>query len=278
MSNATSRTLDAAAAQELLAEATKLGLALKPMLVEIASLAPQADAILTDAIATSSSDRTKAILSQATAKHAEIIKAGVRLSSGSNIIIDRYEKSKHDEPLRTVLALLGNVDAAKLANEELLAQCVRARQTLEDAPEVWAVQVSSVNIPLYSLPFFHLNLLRAFLNRPSVLDSTFSGAAALFKALAKDFAGEVVPFLGTIETIVQLATPAMERDVERMRQATERLDRLFQFDDSLTNLTSHARYVESTIRLADEATTDYCARFERDAAWLIGALTAAARA
>ncbi|HTH59677.1 MAG TPA: hypothetical protein VL689_05925 [Paraburkholderia sp.] len=277
MSNSTSRTPDAAAARRLLVEATKLGHAVKPVLVEIASLVPQVDAILREAIATSSSDRTRAILSEAIDKHAEIINAAVRLSSHSSIVIDRHKKSKQDERLGKAFALVRNLDATKLEDAELVAQCKRAIQSLVEAPEVWAVQISSVNIPLYSLPFFHLNLLRAFLNRPSVLDSTFSSAVSLFKALAKDLAGEVVPFLGTIETIVQLATPAMERDIEHMRQATERLDRLFQFDDSLTNLTSHARYVESTIRLADEATTDYVARFERDAAWLIDALTAAAR-
>ena len=256
----------------LLAEATKLGNALAALLSEIAALAPQVNTILASAIATSSSARTKSILQEAIDKHADLIRAGASLPNHSQVILERFKQSKHEVALRTVLALLDNIDVDKLADEELLAQCTRARQTIEQAPEVWAIQVSAVHIPLYSLPFFHLNLLREFLNRPSRLDQTFSGAIALFKAVAKDLAGEAVPFLGVLETVFELTTPAMERDVESMRHATNKLDRLFQFDDALTNVMSHARYVEAAIRFADDSTRAYSLHFERDATWLATAL------
>ena len=265
------------AAQQLLAEATQLASDMQQVLSELLSLAPEVATILSSAITTSSSSRAKLVLQQTIDKHNEVIRFGRTLPDGSNDIIQRYRDAKLDAVLREVSLRLAKVDPQKLENEELLIQCNRARETILNAPDVWAVCISAVNISLYSLPFYHLSVLRAFLNRPSAVNKAFSSAASIFKALVKDLGGEVVPFIGVLETIFELTTPLLERDVERMRQGIQVLDRLFRLDDSLSNILVHAYFVESTIRLADDSTKSYSAHFERDAAWLIGVLAGAER-
>jgi hypothetical protein len=255
------------------AETTELGRALAKALTEIASLTPEVLTILTSAIAGSSSDRTKSILQGAIDRHSELTNAGLNSSSTYIMILERFQNSRHGAKLQIIQSLFHSLDPEMLEDEKLRDKCEQAFDELVKSPEIWEKYVFAIELTLYSIPVLHLNLLRAFLGRPTPSDKAFANAVKLFKSTAKELAGELIPLLGVMETIIELTVPAVEKDIESMRHATREFDRLFLLDDSLARAVRIAGYVEDSMRISDDATKTYCVNFDDKSAWLVDTLT-----
>ena len=162
-----------------------------------------------------------------------------------------------------------------LADEERLAQCKRAWQTIEATPDVAALPIAAVHVTLYSVVYCHGDVLSAFLGRPSTARATLEATGTLVKAIATDVAGTMVPFLGTLEAVFDLMTPRIEREAERMRNVRQHLDLLFQLDDQLTALLGYASFAETVTNSANQSLATGMTSFTRDADWLIGVLQGA---
>lgn len=260
-----------------MAEAEQLGQALPSVLKEISVLVPTVNTVLENAISSSKYDRTRQQLADTRDKHNLLVRRTLDHSKDADKIKARFDSTKIDDLLVELRVRVARVDPKKLEDEDLLLQCNRARATILAAPEVWELHISTVYIAVFSVPYVHVNLLRAYLGRPPMTEAVFLNAAKLVGAVALDVAGSFAPFLGVLEAVFKMTNPIIERDIERMREATVTLDRLFRFDDSLTVMLENGRVVESAIQLANNATIAHVAKCERDSQWLFETLTAAER-
>jgi hypothetical protein len=258
-------------------EAVRMAKELADTLEEIRSQGLDVIGLIAGQTGESTHDRMRAIYEQALTKHERLTTEVVRLSVNADKVLHRYELSDYISKIQEIEARRARLDVTKLADEELLAQCERAWQSIEGIDDAFAIDIASIHIPLYSLAYSHGDVLRAFLGRPSKGRSAIEAAGALLGAGVTDVAGIAMPCLGTLKTALELMTPRIERETERMRSATEQLDRLFLLDDHLTELLAYASFVDATTKLADTCLSSARASFETDAAWLVDVYAAAAR-
>jgi hypothetical protein len=257
----------------LLGEALRLARhELPEALKAVSSDAPEVTRLLADAADASTHSRTRTLCRGMLSKHDRLAGHVSVASAAVAELRERHPRYAYAVKLQALQALTSQVDARKLADAELLAQCTRARESVDDAARAWAVPIVSAHLLVFSEVGFHRDLVSAFLGRPTTSRRMLETAAALAEAVATDLAGQMLPFLGTIQTVLQIMTPWSEREAERMRQATGQLDRLFQFDDQLTEMLDYGSFVESGIQLADQTLTTLLSAFTSDADWLIDVL------
>lgn len=260
-------------------EALRLAAGLPAALEKVQSLAEDVDRLLGEQAELSAHPRTREIGKDAQKKQ-QVFRAQVAgLSAVASKITHR---SKEDINFATttwqeILTLNSKVDPEKLAGEDLIAIATRAREAIEETPDTQALYIASIEIPLYSLAYFHAEIMAAFLGRPSPLRAALDTSAALFKAVGMDVAGTAIPFLGTLTTLFGLMKPRIERESQQMRAANQIQDRQYQFDDQMTALLGIADFVEANTQLADQALTTTRAYFDINAAWLVEILKATAR-
>ncbi len=264
--------------QQLWDQADRLVQDLPGVLEGVHSKAPDVNRLLTEQAADSVNSRTEAIYAEALEKHDRLKAQVSNLVVGSDQTGQRYKRDTYQTTVQEMLARLSRVDVKKLANDELLAQCTRARETIEATPDTAALPIASVHVTLYSVVYCHDDVLSAFLGRPSTGRRALETTGSLVKAIAADVAGTVVPFLATLGAVFDLLTPRIEREAERMRDARQHLDLLFQFDDQLTALLAYAGFAEKNTDLANQSLTTVNALFEQNAGWLIGVLRDAEQA
>ena len=254
----------ASAAQQLWAEANRLNEGIPAVLDEIQALGLDVIQHMKGASASSKEIRTRAVFTALLEKQAVLASQAINLSNGTSTIASRFTDAKFAEAVGKMRSGLHDVDPEKLANEELLALCKRLCKTVFDAPDIWAFYIASAHIPVYALVYFHCAVLRAYLGRPGAVHRTLGVVTRLVKAAANDLAGELIPFLGVLETVVDLSTPQLEREIERLRQTTDDLDRIFQLDDRLSELLRQAHFAKIAIQMSDEATTNAGQTFQRN--------------
>jgi hypothetical protein len=260
----------------LLEEALRLArYELPEALRSISSDTPEVTRLLGGAADASTHGRTRAVCADILDKHDQLIRQILTLSRTVAEFRERHPRDAYAVKLQALQDVTRHVDARKLADAELLAQCTRAQESVYDAPRAWAVPTVSAHLLVISAACFHRDALSAFLGRPTTSRQVLKTAGALAEAVVTDLAGGVLPFLGTIQTVLQLMTPRSEREAEQIRKATGQLDRLFQFEDRLTEVHGYASFAESSIQLADRSLTTLLSSFMTDADWLIGALEAA---
>jgi hypothetical protein len=258
--------------QQLMEEADRLAGVLDDAQEQVGSRVLEAFNLVEGQKAASKNARTRAIYAGVQKNHKKVGARGSSIADGAQKLLQDYREDNYLARTQQIMAQLGGVNARKLADEELLARAKQAWQTIEGTPDAVALHIASVQISLFSQTFYYADVLNAFLDYPSVFRRTLDVAGELVKALATDVAGAAIPFLGTLNTIFELMEPRIERLTEQMRQATKLLDRLFQFDDQLTELLGYASFVEENTRLADRSLGVVRVSFKRDAAWLRAAL------
>jgi hypothetical protein len=266
---------------QLLAEASRLAREEVPRAQRtIVSLAPHVEESLYEHVASSANERTKALCAGAAEKHGRLVVEAEGLSAGAGAITTRFLRGEasYRAKLEEVFARRARVDPAKLADEELLAECERVSQSVEETLlDAWALRVSSVQIPLFLLVFSHADVLRAFLGKKSAFGQALDGMRQLGGAALIDLAGTAIPWLGVIQTALELMRPQIEREIERMSAAIEYIDRLFGLDDQLNVLLEYASYTGVLVETADLSLAAAQGAFERDADWLIEVFAVIAR-
>jgi len=221
-------------------------------------------------------ERTQGIYAEVMDSHGRFVNQMADLSVEADRIQGRCTPSDYAVQVQKVQEKLNHVNIAGLADAELIALCARAWEAIEAMPDTVGLPLASAGIARFSLAYSHAEVLSAFLGRPSLGYQALGGIAKLVKAVALDVGGSVVfPFLGTLETLSELATPQVKRDAERMRTARSEWDRLFVFGDQLTMLVQGADLAQTNARAADQAIVKANLDFDRDVRWLSEVLDAA---
>lgn len=261
---------------ELMAEAVRIAGVLPEALDELDSKGRDLIALLSEGADAATEARSKSVYAQPFERHEALLTVGLALPESANTLLSNNRTEHHVRRVEEYLARRREADARKLASEELLAELTRASQSVEAAPCSYALYIGSAEISLFALVYFHLDVVSAFLNRPTKLRWGLDAALALSKAVAIDLAGKFVfPFAGTAVAAVELLKPRIEGELERMKETAQQMDRLFQLNDRLIELLDYAQSVDATISHAETALAMVRADFDRDIDWLIETLSAA---
>jgi hypothetical protein len=213
--------------------------------------------------------RTREAYSQALQSHDKFLRQITGLGKEADLTRAQAASAEFMQRVEAVLEKQRQVDVMSLADDEVLALCNRAWETMESMPHVVDVAVASTAISHFALIHSHAEVLNAFLDRPPLDRKILDGVTQLAKAAALDLGGNVFPFIGTLETLFELATPQIKRDSESMRNASAMLDRLFVFGDQLSLLSKGADVAEANARIANQVISQANLDFERESRLLI---------
>lgn len=271
------KIVSASSARRLWTEADHLAEGLDDVLEKTLRLGLGVIELLADQQAACAHERTRGIYAGAISSHDKFITQMNALAVESDRIQQQCRPSDYTAQVKAIQEKQSRVSIAKLGGDaELSALYTRAQKSIQAMPDTVGIPLASAGICRISLVYSHAEVLTAFLDRPPLGDKALDATAKLVKAVALDTGGSTVfPFLGTLETLLDLATPQIKRDAERMRTARAEWDRLFAFGDQLTTLIQSANLAQENARAADRVIAKAHVDFDRDVRWLSGLLEAA---
>jgi hypothetical protein len=261
-------TVPSKAAQDLWDEALRLGDEFSEISDKILTLGLEVIQLLGEQQQTGHS-RTREMYSEVMGSHDRFIRQIADLGKEGDLLAEQVAPAKFAERVKEALEKLSHVDVMSIADDELIALCTRAMKTIEGMPDIVGVAVASTAISRFGLAHSHAEVLNAFLDHPPLDQKVIEGVAQLAKAAALDMGGSVFPFLGTLETLFELATPQIKRDAERMRSASAEWDRLFVFGDQLNLLCQGADLAKANARAASQIVSKTNLDFARESRLLI---------
>lgn len=262
---------------QLQSEATALSNRVAEASGVLPTLAEDVRIILAKAKSSSKQTRTLEIFESITARNRSLTDRIGLLYKRAKLIFDALREAPVEQTVITIRDRLQRVDPEKLADEELLALCYRARHTVEAAPGVLSLHLVLAHLPLDSLTLLHHDALCTFLGKPTGVDRAKGMAAPVFEAAVLDGIGLVVPGAGTVKAIIEVTQPHLEQEIQRFGQAATQIDRAFRLDDLLSDLCSFADSVDSCEQQARIGLDQYLEILQRDADWLADTLKQAAR-
>jgi hypothetical protein len=191
----------------------------------------------------------------------------------AHALLRRYRQDDLSGRIEEMLAHLHRVDVNKLVrtvgNPDLLGEAERRRDNVYRVNDVTSLCIASAEIPVYSLAYAHADASNVFLGRPPKYRATLSSAGALMQAVALDFAGLAFPFVGTLKTVFEEMEPWIDKEVEKIKQAAQQMNRIYNFCDALSGLSSqYVPFVGDSINAANNLYDSFVKEFTTDLNWL----------
>lgn len=262
---------------KLLEEAGRLGEVFQKARPQISERMVEVVELVREAEFQSANSRTKAIFTEIMEKHARIAAREIEFSDDVAGLIRGSGYEDYVERVRKLMELTARVDPAKIADEELLTQLARARKTVFDAPGLTAMQIASVMIPRFAQMAYFADAVNALLGYPAAFRQVLDVAGALVGALAEDIAGTMIPFLGVLRAVFELAETRIQKATEEIVGATKQIDRIFRYGDELDSILVYEVFCEESLAVVVRSSEIVRESVTRDDAWLSEALARAAR-
>jgi hypothetical protein len=218
-------------------------------------------------------ERAQDIFRDTLQRNGEVADSLSGFNERAGALLRRYRQDDFSGRIEEMLAHLGRVDIDKLVrtvgNPDLLAEAQRRSDNVYRVNDVTSLCIASAEIPLYSLAYAYADANSVFLGRPPKYRATLNSARALMEAVALDFAGLAFPFVGTLKAVFEEMEPWIDQEVEKIKQAAQQMNRIYNFRDALGGLSSqYVPFVDGSINAANNLYNNFVEEFTTDVNWL----------
>lgn len=245
-------------------ETKKLGQLLTESLPVLLADWKAAKEILRATFAASEDPDVRAFITEILDTDSQLIANIVELSGRMPAFYQRFQDAEFDVVVADLRPMLAGIDRTKIDSEAMLELLKGHVDIVLTTPDEAYDALVSVQALVFFLGLSHHGLLKAFLNRPTALQSFTSNAGGVLIALGSD----AIPLLGTARELIAATTPFVEKQIAGFETAATQVDRLFALRRALAAMRDHSRQIETLARTASTYTDERIAAFGASAAWL----------
>jgi hypothetical protein len=187
-----------------------------------------------------------------------------------NVVINLFRESKMRSKFDELEKLTKNADLTKAADEYLQAVSNHSLHNLvNNSVPVWQYYIAVSQIASTFVTYQECEVYRAFLNRPSVHAEIMELVAVTAKEVGMDLLGGVIPFVGILGAFFDVARPHIEKELQKFREATAIMDRLFLLDNNLIVLSNYIHSAGMIIEFSDSSIRENEVNFVNEADYLL---------